>query len=125
MAVAVPFEVRVGVPALAGRRVLFSQSYGAEGEARFGAPYLAIHRAQLLDVLAARVPAGIVELGRRVERSPTRATRSRSRSRTARRESFDVLIGADGIHSVVREALLGAESPVFTGPRRLPRAGAG
>ena len=30
-------------------------------------------------------------------------------------ERFDVLIGADGIHSVVRAAMLGAESPVFTG----------
>ncbi len=30
-------------------------------------------------------------------------------------ERFDVLIGADGIHSVVRTAILGAESPEFTG----------
>ena len=40
-------------------------------------------------------------------------------------ERFDVVIGADGIHSVVREAMLGDGVAGVHRPRRLPRAGAG
>ena len=37
----------------------------------------------------------------------------------------DVVIGADGIHSVIRGSLGEAAPPVFSGPLRLPRTGAG
>ena len=56
----------MGVPALAGRARALLPAFGAEGERRFGAPYLAIHRADLLRVLADAVPDGVVELGRHV-----------------------------------------------------------
>src|SRR4051812_36478243 len=85
--------------------------YGADGEARFGAPYLAIHRAGLLDVLARALPDGVVELGRRV----TGVSQDGVEFADGSRADVDAVIGADGIHSVVREAVLGAESPVFTG----------
>jgi salicylate hydroxylase len=114
-AVAVPFEVAWEFRRWEDGEVLFSQAYGAEGEARFGAPYLAIHRAHLLDVLGAALPAGIVELGRRVAAISDEGAEVSIAFEDGSTESVDVLIGADGIHSVVREALLGAESPVFTG----------
>src|SRR5215213_5959914 len=50
--VAVPFEVAWEFRRWQDGRVLFSQEFGEEGERRFGAPYLAIHRADLLQVLA-------------------------------------------------------------------------
>src|SRR4051794_41513498 len=65
-AVGVPFEVAWEFRRWQDGRVLFSQSFGAEGERRFGAPYLAIHRADLLRVLADAVPAGGGSLGRHV-----------------------------------------------------------
>ena len=103
--------------------ILFSQTFGAEGEARFGAPYLAVHRADLLSVLAAAVPAGRRRAGPR-----GRGRRRRSLRRFAdgsASEPFDVLIGADGIHSVVRDG--DARSRVARVHRagRVPRAGAG
>ena len=115
MSVAVPFEVAWEFRRWEDGEILFSQTYGAEGEARFGAPYVAIHRAHLLDVLGDELPAGIVELGRRVEAVSDEGDAVSVAFADGSTESFDVLIGADGIHSVVRAALLGDESPVFTG----------
>jgi salicylate hydroxylase len=108
MEVAVPFEVAWEFRRWEDGEVLFSQTYGAEGEARFGAPYLAVHRAQA-------VPGGAVELGRRVAAVSDEGDSVSIAFEDGSTESFDALIGADGIHSVVREALLGEESPTFTG----------
>ena len=110
--VAVPFEVAWEFRRWQDGRVLFSQSFGAEGEARFGAPYLAVHRADLLDVLAAAVPEGVVSLGQHVEAIDGDRFVFADGSVS---EPFDVLIGADGIHSVVRSAIVGPGEPVFTG----------
>ena len=75
-----------------------------------------VHRADLLDVLAAALPAGLVSLGKRCVRAWTAAGRRRSRgSPTARTAEADVIIGADGIHSAVRTALFGPDAPRFTG----------
>ena len=84
---------------------------------KFGAPYYHIHRADLTRVLAAAAAA---------ERNITLHTNARvtgfSQSDTgvnleleSGTHSGSVLIGADGIHSVVRTGLFGAESPTFTG----------
>jgi 2-polyprenyl-6-methoxyphenol hydroxylase-like FAD-dependent oxidoreductase len=111
--VAVPFEVAWEFRRWEDGSVLFSQTFGAEGEARFGAPYLAVHRAQLMDVLAAAVPPGVVELGREVT-----GVKDGDRfvfADGASSEPFDVLVGAYGIHSVVRAAIAGPGSPQFTG----------
>ena len=45
-----PFEVAWEFRRWQDGRVLFSESFGAAGEERFGAPYLALHRADLLSV---------------------------------------------------------------------------
>src|SRR4051812_30244477 len=111
-AVAVPFEVAWEFRRWEDGRVLFSQAFGEEGERRFGAPYLAIHRADLLELLAAAVPEGVVSLGRRVEGVSERSFVFADGSKS---EPFDALIGADGIHSVVRDAIAGPGSPSFTG----------
>jgi salicylate hydroxylase len=110
--VAVPFDVAWEFRRWQDGRVLFSQSFGAEGEARFGAPYLAVHRADLLDVLAAAVPDGVVSLGQHVEAIDGDRFVFADGSVS---QPFDVLIGADGIHSVVRSAIVGPGEPVFTG----------
>jgi 2-polyprenyl-6-methoxyphenol hydroxylase-like FAD-dependent oxidoreductase len=110
--VAVPFEDAWEFRRWQDGRVLFSQSFGAEGEARFGAPYLAIHRSDLLRVLASAVPDGVVSLGRHV--SGVDGDRFVFEDGSSS-EPFDALIGADGIHSVVRSLIAGPGSPEFTG----------
>jgi salicylate hydroxylase len=110
--VSVPFEVAWEFRRWQDGAVLFSQSFGSEGEARFGAPYLAIHRADLLRVLAAAVPDGVVSPGNHV--SGVDGDRFVFADGSSS-EPFDALIGADGIHSVVRSAIAGPGSPEFTG----------
>jgi len=84
-------------------------------ESRYGAPDLMIHRARLHSALAALVPHDYIYFGKKLvaierhEYSATLAFADDSRVEAA------LVIGADGIHSVVREALFGAEKPRFTG----------
>ena len=106
--VAVPFEVPWEFRRWQDGRVLFSMAYD---EQRYGAPYLAIHRADLLQVLADALPEGVVSLGRHV----TGVDGAALRFEDGASAEFDAVIGADGIHSVVRAALLGDDSPEFTG----------
>jgi salicylate hydroxylase len=111
MDVAVPFEVAWEFRRWEDGRVLFEQRFGAEGETRYGAHYIAVHRADLLHLLADAIPAGVVELGRHVAGVDGSAVVFDDGSRAA----FDAVIGADGIHSVVRTQIVGDESPEFTG----------
>lgn len=88
---------------------------GDEAERIYGAPQLTIHRADLLSALERQLPDGIIRHGVGVA-----AIASRPGSATARLSDGtvlegDVVVGADGIHSVVRTTLFGADAPEFTG----------
>lgn len=81
---------------------------------RYGAPYLTVHRADLHEALLRQVPVGAVRLDARlvrIEETPSGVTLRLHDGRSAR---ADLLIGADGIHSVVRERLV-ADRPRFCG----------
>jgi 6-hydroxynicotinate 3-monooxygenase len=84
-------------------------------EQRYGAPDLMIHRARLHSALAALTPPDCIHFGKRlvaIEQNRSGATLVFA---DGSRVEAEVVIGADGIHSVVREALFGAEQPLFTG----------
>ena len=84
-------------------------------EAAFGYPHYQMHRADLLAALARAVPAERVHLGHRLtafEDDGDRVTAHFAGGATA---EVDVLVGADGIHSLVRRLLFGPENPHFTG----------
>jgi len=88
---------------------------GRAVEARYGAPYLFMHRADLHEALASVVAPETLHLGMKLvgleqdTRCVTLAFSDGSRVRA------DMVIGADGVHSLVRETLLGPEAPRFTG----------
>jgi len=89
---------------------------GDEAERKYGAPQLTIHRADLLAGLAAAFPASRVLFGKRAKSIASHADGVSIRFvDESEARSLDVLIGADGIHSAVRNAMFGAESPRFTG----------
>ena len=90
---------------------------GDEAERKYGAPQLTIHRADLLAALADAFSAERVRFGKRAQSIEARADGGVAIRFTDDSEAtqLDVLIGADGIHSVVRNAMFGAESPWFTG----------
>jgi salicylate hydroxylase len=85
---------------------------------RWGAPYLHIHRADYISVLAKALrdesPDGL-HLGAEIIGYTQTEDAVEVQLADGRRITGDALIGADGIHSPVREQMLGAEKPIFTG----------
>jgi salicylate hydroxylase len=84
---------------------------GDEAERKYGAPQLTIHRGDLLRALEARVPEAAIRLGSKAA-GVTGGTVSFA---DGAREGYDVVVGADGIHSAIRTALFGEDHPRFTG----------
>lgn len=88
-----------------------------EAEQRYGAPQLTMHRGDLMAALEAAVPPECVRLAHKATAiAPKQGGRGATlRFANGHAEDVDVLVGADGIHSIVRTALLGEEHPIFTG----------
>lgn len=84
-------------------------------EEKYGAPQLTIHRADLLNALRVEIPEERIHLGCKVEGLDDKAAVSRILFADGGSEEFDVIVGADGIHSAIRSALFGADDPRFTG----------
>ncbi|MBT2304162.1 FAD-dependent monooxygenase [Variovorax paradoxus] len=84
-------------------------------ERKYGAPQLTIHRADLLAALADMFPAERVMLGKRATAIAAGETGVNLAFEDGSSARVGALIGADGIHSAVRTAMFGAESPRFTG----------
>src|ERR1700722_9493737 len=79
-------------------------------ESLFGAPYLCMHRADLHDALAAAVPPGIIHLGKKLvglEQSVSGPVTLAFADGT--RAQADAAIGADGVHSIVRDIIVGPD----------------
>jgi len=96
-------------------RYLLRSPLGDAVEATFNAPYYTLHRGELHRALADAVPAGRVHLGHRFTQLIDHGDRVEAHFENGVSISADALIGADGIHSVVRHALFGPEKPRFTG----------
>jgi salicylate hydroxylase len=84
-------------------------------EAKYGAGYYLMHRADLLRILAQPVPGVTVELGTRVDAVSSTDKQAVVTLSDGRQIEFDLVVGCDGIHSLVRKTLHGAQSPRFTG----------
>lgn len=89
---------------------------GAEAEARFGAPYLVLHRGDLHEALQSVVPPGAVRFRHRLLGIESAgSSRLRLGFDDGTTAEADAVVGADGVHSRVRELLAGPERPRFTG----------
>jgi len=82
---------------------------------KFGAPNLSVHRADLLEVLAGALRATEIRLGLRAVAVEPGEQSAVARFADGTTIESDIVVGADGIHSVVRTALFGADAPRFTG----------
>lgn len=100
-------------------RLVMREQLGAYAMSRYGFPYLHLHRADLHSVLveaAAAHPSIQLRLGARCDGvSSDSISASAVLAGSGERLEAELLIGADGIHSVVHEALLGSARPRFTG----------
>jgi 2-polyprenyl-6-methoxyphenol hydroxylase-like FAD-dependent oxidoreductase len=74
-----------------------------------------VHRADLLDVLAAALPDRLVTLGKRCASVDGGGDTAVARFADGTEAEADVIVGADGIHSAVRTTLFGPDAPRFTG----------
>ena len=92
-----------------------SRTYQGDYRERFGAPSVTAHRADLLGVLAGALSTTDVRLGLRCVGIETRARGAAARFADGSVTEADIVVGADGIHSKVRESLFGADAPRFTG----------
>jgi len=97
-------------------RVVFRTPLGQTARSRYGAPYLHVHRGDLTSGLlhAARSHGVDVRPGTTVK--TVRTDDAYAEITTANNETIhcDLLIGADGIHSTVREQMFGATPARFT-----------
>jgi len=99
-------------------RAIFNIPLAKQAVTRWSAPYLHIHRADyieaLREALTMRVPDAIRlgAMARHYDQDEAGVTLT---LKDGREVSGDVLIGADGIKSVIRHVMIGPDKPVFTG----------
>ncbi|MCZ6712039.1 MAG: FAD-dependent monooxygenase [Gammaproteobacteria bacterium] len=98
-------------------RTLTSNPLGTQLVADYGFPYYHVHRTDLMQVLvnAARTQSGIRLHSSAAVRSIDRSDFGVSLDAAGKHYQGALLIGADGIHSMVRTDLFGPEAPRFTG----------
>ncbi|MBI2317964.1 MAG: FAD-dependent monooxygenase [Betaproteobacteria bacterium] len=93
----------------------YELALGTSSEARYGAPYLLLHRGDLHAALSCAVPAQLIHMNKRLVGLEPNSSGISIRFADGSSAAADAVIGADGVHSSVRELLLGPEEPRFTG----------
>jgi salicylate hydroxylase/6-hydroxynicotinate 3-monooxygenase len=84
-------------------------------ESLFGAPFLCMHRADLHEALYSVLPPEIVHLNKKLvglDQPNSQVTLSFADGTKAQ---ADAVIGADGVHSLVRDIIIGPDAPIHKG----------
>ena len=86
-----------------------------DAESRYGAPYLLMHRGDLHGSLHSAVAPELIAYEKKLVDLDRNGDGVILRFADGSSAQADAVIGADGVHSRVREILLGPEKPKFTG----------
>src|SRR5690606_28941998 len=81
----------------------------------FGEKTRLIHRCDFIEALLGVLPEGMVHLGHKLETVEDEGDRARLTVANGRSVTAELVVGADGIKSVVRGQLFGGNQPVFAG----------
>jgi 6-hydroxynicotinate 3-monooxygenase len=95
--------------------VKFDMIFGESAERKFGAPYLLAHRGDLHAALASAVPGECIRLNHKLVGLDEVGNGVRLSFANGAITVADAVIGADGVHSLVREILFGPSPVNFTG----------
>lgn len=90
-------------------KLLYTSPLGLQGAERWGAPLYNVHRADLIEILAAEIPADVLRLNARCTSISQDAEGVTVQLASGESLHGDALIGADGIHSLVRKHLCGED----------------
>jgi salicylate hydroxylase/6-hydroxynicotinate 3-monooxygenase len=96
--------------------IRFDMIFGETAEERYGAPYLLAHRGDLHAALASAVPDSCLRLDHQLTSLEQRADGSvRLSFANGAAVEADAVVGADGVHSFVKETLFGKDRQNFSG----------
>jgi 6-hydroxynicotinate 3-monooxygenase len=97
-------------------KVRFDMLFGEAAEERYGAPYLLAHRGDLHAALTSVIPENVLRLDHQLVSLEPHADGSvRLDFANGVKVDANAVVGADGVHSVVRDTLFGKDAPAFTG----------
>lgn len=88
---------------------------GEFAKKEYGASYITIHRGDMHELQIDSLKPGSVHYGKRLESLHEEDGYVRLMFKDGTEVHADLVIGADGIHSKVRETLLGVEVPTYSG----------
>jgi salicylate hydroxylase len=97
--------------------VIADHPIGRDGvyEATFGAPFYGVHRVSLLQALAEQLSGDGLSLGRGCVAVTEHTAGVELELSDGSSVAADLVVGADGVHSVVRSHVAGEARPVFSG----------
>ena len=97
--------------------VIADHPIGRDGayEATFGAPYYGVHRVALLQALGERLGVDGLHLGRRCVGIAERRSGAELQFADGARATADLVVGADGVHSVLRPHVVGEVRGRYSG----------
>jgi len=95
--------------------VKFDMIFGKSAEEKFGAPYLLAHRGDLHSALASIVPTECIKLDHKLIGLDETRNGVRLTFANGQKAEADAVIGADGVHSIVKTILFGDSELNFTG----------
>jgi 6-hydroxynicotinate 3-monooxygenase len=95
--------------------ILFELPLGNTGVQNYGASYITVHRHDLHAAILEKVQPGTIEFGKRLTHVKLDGAVVRLRFDDGSAADADLVIGADGVNSKLREAVAGPSKSRFTG----------
>jgi 6-hydroxynicotinate 3-monooxygenase len=95
--------------------VTFEVELGDAMVKRYGTKFLIAHRADLHRVMCDTVPLDKIAFNKKLVGVDPAGSQTRLGFADGTHVLADAVVGADGVHSVIREHLLGPEKPTYTG----------